>query len=71
MSIDERKCLGYCRPRKTKQITINGYVYIGLKPTQKWHVLGINNNKWILKRHNVVISMTFEDFLNYFYRTDK
>ena len=75
MTIDERKCLGYCRPHKEKQICVrcDGVIMcvVGLKPTQRWHILGINNHRWILKRHNIVISVDFDEFLKYFYRTDK
>lgn len=75
MTVDEEKHLGYCRPRKLSNIKLvyEGieYMHVGLKPTQRWHILGINNGIWMLKRHNVVIGMSLDEFLKYFYRTDK
>lgn len=75
MSIDNQIRLGYCKPRKERAIhlTMDGVdmVTIGIKPTQRWHILGRDNQYWILKRHNVIIKMDIEDFLKYFYRMEK
>lgn len=74
ISIDNQQRLGYCRPCVEKGIKldvsgVSAFVTIGLKPTQRWHILGRDSKYWILKRHNVVIKMDMEDFLKYFYRT--
>ncbi len=73
ISIDNQIRLGYCQPRKEHaiQLTVSGInmVTVGLKPTQRWHILGRDSQYWILKRHNVVIKVDTDDFLKYFYRT--
>ena len=76
MSIDNEVRLGYCRPRAEKGIKLDvggviGFVTTGLKPTQRWHILGRDSRYWILKRHNVVIKLNMNDFLKYFYRTER
>lgn len=66
---------GLCRPRKEKMIYIHSYgvnmCTVGLKPTQKWHIIGRSNGRWTLKRHNVVVSFNTDEFIKWFYRTDK
>ncbi len=64
--------LGYCRPREIKTITIEisdtHVCTVGLKPTQRWRIIGWNGKQWTLRRHNIVISLDADDFLRYFYR---
>ncbi len=80
MSIDNQIRLGYAKPRRELSIYImsNGMraCTIGLKPTQKWHILGYDNKAcdeglWTLKRKNIVINMGTEKFIKYFYRTER
>lgn len=60
--------LGYCRPRKETILSICSICTIGFKPTQKWKIIGRDNGRWTIKRHNIVASFSENDFLKYFYR---
>lgn len=67
--------LGYCRPNKE---IIAFYprpydyddlgVTIGFKPTQRWRIIDHEQNKWTLRRHNIVLKLDNEEFINNFYR---
>ena len=66
--------LGYCRPiKEIKAYYPRPYHYnlgatIGFKPTQRWHIIGHEENKWTIRRHNIVLELDDEEFMNNFYR---
>lgn len=67
--------LGYCRPNKEIiAFYPRPYDYddlgitIGFKPTQRWRIIGHEQNKWTLRRHNIVLKLDNEEFINNFYR---
>jgi hypothetical protein len=68
--------LGYCRPRKEikayypRPCHYNLGATIGFKPTQRWHIIGHEENKWTLRRHNIVLELDDEEFINNFYRIE-
>lgn len=63
-----------CRPRIETLYTI-GYgwnnIMIALKPTQKWIIQNRHNRRWTIKRKNVVLMLTDDDFIELFYRTEQ
>ena len=69
--------LGYCRPRKEmrahcpRPYHYNLGITIGFKPTQRWHIIGHEKNKWTLRRHNVVLELDDEEFIDNFYRIER
>ena len=63
-----------CRPRKECMYSIGGgfnTVVIGLKPTQKWTIIGKEKKLWTLKRKNVVITITQDEFIDMFHRSER
>ena len=63
-----------CRPRKECLYSISGgfnTATIGLKPTQKWTIIGKKNKLWTLKRKNVVITITQDEFIDIFHRSER
>ena len=62
-----------CRPRKemfyTMDIGFNSML-VALRPTQRWIIQGRDMHKWWIKRHNVVLVLTDDEFIRLFYRTD-
>ena len=66
--------LGYCKPiKEIKAFYPRPYHYnlgatIGFKPTQRWHIIGHEDNKWTLRRHNIVLELDNEEFIMNFYR---
>lgn len=63
-----------CRPRTENLYSLgSGWnaVTIALKPTQRWMIQNRVNHKWAVKRHNVVLWLTDDEFIDLFYRTDK
>ena len=63
-----------CRPRRERIYTISGgfnQLTIGLKPTQRWRIIGKSGKMWTVKRHFVVLTLTQDEFLELFYRSDR
>ena len=62
-----------CRPRKETFFTLGGgfnAILIALKPTQRWIIQCRDEHIWTIKRKNVVLMLTDDDFIELFYRTD-
>ena len=63
-----------CRPREEKLYMLSsGFssIVIALKPTQKWMIQERTMHTWYIKRKNVVLALTDDDFLALFYRTNR
>ena len=62
-----------CRPREENLYTLSsGFssIIIALKPTQKWMIQERTMHTWYIRRKNVVLVLTDDEFIRLFYRTD-
>ena len=63
-----------CRPRGETLYTLSsGFssIVVALKPTQRWMIQERTMHTWYIKRHNVVLALTDDEFIRLFYRTDE